>query len=61
MRIGLLTTSKIGHFCSKSQICGKMDDAKKASVFKFRIADAVDLPKMLSAENLFDGFLRNHL
>ncbi len=28
MRIALLTTSKIGHFCSKSQICGKMDDGR---------------------------------
>ncbi len=43
MRIGLLTTSKIGHFCSKSQICGKMDDAKKASVFKLRIAGAITM------------------
>jgi hypothetical protein len=44
MRIGLLTTSKIGHFCSKSQICGKMDDSKKASVFKLRITG---VPRLL--------------
>ncbi len=48
MRIGLLTTSKIGHFCSKSQICGKMDDAKKASVFKLRIAEAGAIPLIIA-------------
>jgi len=40
-----------GHFYSKSQICGKMDEAKKVSGFKFGIAN----PKRVSW--LFADFL----
>ena len=41
MRIAFLSAQKIGHFCSKSQISGKMDDAKKAQEPIFGIAVAV--------------------